>query len=252
MSLLEIVGLTKHFRGVKAVNGINMSIEKGEIVGIIGPNGAGKTTLFKSISGFLTPTSGKVIFKGEDITGMKPYEIAKRGLVRTFQLSTLFEESTVLENLIAGFHLSTKANFWSGIFNMMSSRNEDEEIKKRALELMEFMGFEHLKDAKAKELAHGHQRALAIAMSLATGAELLLLDEPVTGMTATETKDMMSKIRQLRGDKTIILVEHDMKAMMGNADRIYAINFGAPLAEGSPEEICRNEEVIQSYLGVRM
>ena len=251
MSYLEIIGLTKNFKGITAVSDLDLSVEKGEIVGIIGPNGAGKTTLFNMITGFFPPTKGKIIFKGEDITGLKPYEIVKRGLVRTFQLSILFQEATVLENVIAGFHLNAKAGFWSGIFNLVSARDEGEGIHRKAMELMEFMGFAELKDIKAKQLAHGHQRALAIAMSLATGAELILLDEPVTGMTATETRDMMGKIRELSGDKTIVLVEHDMKAMMGNADRICALNFGRKIAEGTPAEICKNKEVIQSYLGVR-
>jgi branched-chain amino acid transport system ATP-binding protein len=251
MSYLETIGLTKKFKGITAVSDLDLSVEKGEIVGIIGPNGAGKTTLFNMISGFFPPTGGKIVFKGEDITGLRPYEVVKRGLVRTFQLSVLFSEATVLENVIAGFHLSAKAGFWGGIFNLTAARNEREEIYHKAMDLMEFMGFAKLKDVKAKQLSHGYQRTLAVAMSLATGAELILLDEPVTGMTATETKDMMGKIRKLRGDKTIILVEHDMKAMMGNADRIYALNFGRKIAEGTPGEICKNKEVIKSYLGVR-
>jgi branched-chain amino acid transport system ATP-binding protein len=251
MSYLEVVGLTKKFKGITAVSDLDMSVQKGEILGIIGPNGAGKTTVFNMLSGFFPPTSGKIIFKGEDITGLKTYEVVRKGIVRTFQLSVLFQDATVLENVLAGFHLSARTGFWSGILNLSPARNEEKDILKKALDLMEFMGFAQFKNAKAKELPHGHQRALAIAMSLATGAEVILLDEPVTGMTATETKDMMAKIRNLSGEKTIVLVEHDMKAMMGNADRIYALNFGRKIAEGSPAEISRNPEVIRSYLGVK-
>jgi branched-chain amino acid transport system ATP-binding protein len=177
--------------------------------------------------------------------------MVRKGIVRTFQLSVLFQDATVLENVLAGFHLSARTGFWSGIFNLAPARKEDADIRKKALDLMEFMDLADSKDTKAKELSHGHQRALAIAMSLATGAEVILLDEPVTGMTPTETRDMMEKIKSLSREKTIVLVEHDMKAMMGSAHRIYAIDFGRKIAEGSPAEIATNPQVIRSYLGVK-
>ncbi len=250
MSLLEIKGLTKAFGGLVAVKDLDLFVNKGEIVGLIGPNGAGKTTLFSMISGFLPPTRGKIIFKGENIVGLKPYEVARRGLVRTFQLTTLFGRATVLENVIAGFYLNTKAGVWSSIFYSSSARSQIREVYQKAMELLEFMGLTEVKDSQAGKLPHGHQRSLGVAIALATNAELILFDEPVTGMTATETRDMMSRLRAIRErGTTIVIVEHDMKAIMGIADRIYAINFGAKIAEGSPKEISNNKEVIKAYLG---
>ncbi len=252
MSLLETRGLTKEFGGLTAVRDIDMFVNKGEVVGLIGPNGAGKTTMFSMLSGFLPPTRGEIIFKGENITRLKSHEIAKRGLVRTFQLTTLFGESTVLENITAGFYLTTEEGIWSSVFYSLSARKELGTVRQKAMELLDFMGLLEVKDARAGELPHGHQRTLGVAMALAASPELLLLDEPVTGMTPTETTAMMDKIRAIREKGlTIILVEHDMKAMMGIADRIYAINFGKKIAEGTALEVRSHEKVIEAYLGRR-
>jgi branched-chain amino acid transport system ATP-binding protein len=252
MKLLETKGLTKRFGGLTAVDNLDIVVDKGEIVGLVGPNGAGKTTAFNIITGVMPPTSGSVIFKGKDVTGLKPYEIAKEGLVRTFQLTTVFGEATVLENVIAGSYLSARQGFWQGLFNMRSARNQNREVLQKAMGLLEFMGLAELKDVKANGLPHGHQRILGVAMAMAANPELILLDEPVTGMTPSETKIMMSKLEQIWGEGMgILLVEHNMKAVMGICKRIYVISFGKKIAEGSPEEIIKNKQVVEAYLGVR-
>ena len=250
MPLLELQRLTKCFGGLTAVNELDLSIEKGEIVGLIGPNGAGKTTVFNTISGVFRPTRGKVLFKDKDITGLEPHSVVRNGLVRTFQLTTLFGDMTVLENILLGFHLTSRIGFWVALFNTASTRGREEQVLERAAELADFMGLGGKQQELAKNLPHGHQRALEMAIALASNPELLLLDEPVTGMSAEEHKEMMNKISGTRDRGiTILLVEHDMRVVMDICDRICVLNFGKKIAEGSPEEICENKEVIAAYLG---
>jgi len=250
MALLELQKLTKIFGGLTAVRDLDLSIEPGEIVGLIGPNGAGKTTVFNAISGMAGPTSGHVIFKGEDITGLKPHSIAMRGLARTFQLTTVFGEMTVLQNIRLGSHLVAGVGFWPAVFNAARTRNRERKVLERAAELADFMGLPGRRNELAKNLSHGHQRSLEMAIALAANPELLLLDEPVAGMSLAETSEMMRKIRAIRERGiTILVVEHDMKLVMDVCSRICVLNFGAKLAEGNPQAICENKEVIAAYLG---
>jgi branched-chain amino acid transport system ATP-binding protein len=247
MPLLEAHNLSKHFGGLAAVNSLDLMVETGEILGLIGPNGAGKTTCFNLLSGVLRPTSGSVVFAGEDITGRRPHQVAARGLVRTFQLATLFQELTALENVLLGLHLHSRL----GLRQILFSRRifpPDEVARSR--EALEFAGLAPHANQLACNLPHGHQRVLGIAMALAARPRLLLLDEPVTGMNLAESGQVMSLIKKIRdGGTTILLVEHNMKAVMGTCDRIVVLNFGRKLAEGTPGEVSTSAEVIEAYLG---
>jgi branched-chain amino acid transport system ATP-binding protein len=247
MPLLETRNLTRHFGGLAAVNHVDLTVEKGEIVGLIGPNGAGKTTCFNLLSGFLRPTAGSIVFDGEDITGLRPHQIAARGLVRTFQLTTLFQEMTALQNVLLGLHLHSG----TGLRQLLFSRRDfpPDEVA-RGREALEFTGLAAHADHLTKNLPHGHQRVLGIAMALAARPRLLLLDEPVTGMNLDESGRVMDLVKTIRGHgTTILLVEHNMKAVMGTCERIVVLNFGQKLAEGTPGEVSTSRDVIQAYLG---
>ena len=250
MALLEIRNLCRRFGGLSAVDDLSMNITQGDIHGLIGPNGAGKSTLFDVVSGFLKPTSGQVIFKGEDITGLKPSATAKKGLVRTFQLTTLFTTYTVLQNVSVAFHVHSGVGLVGALLNGRSTRRKEEDIRKKTAKILEFLDIAHLSDELATNLPHGHQRTLGIAVAMATEPELLMLDEPATGMNPEETSSLMDTIKKIRDRGiTILLVEHNMQAVMQLCDRITAISFGRKLAEGSPEEVRENESVIEAYLG---
>ena len=247
MSLLKTADLTKHFGGLAAVSHVDLTVEEGEIVGVIGPNGAGKTTCFNLLSGFMPPTAGTIIFDREDITGLKPHHIVKRGLVRTFQLTTLFQEMTALENVLLGLHLHSR----KGPRQVLFSRQifPADEIA-RSRDVLAFTGLASHADHLARNLPHGHQRVLGIAMALAARPRLLLLDEPVTGMNLEESARVMTLVKTIRDrGTTILLVEHNMKAVMGTCERIVVLNFGRKLAEGTPAEVSTNSEVIKAYLG---
>jgi len=248
MALLELRGVTKRFGGLVAVNDFDMAVNEGEIRALIGPNGAGKTTTFNLITGFFPVTNGEVIYNGEKITNLKPHVIAKKGLVRTFQLTILFMEFTVLKSVMVARHLHAGLNTFQRA--MGYSGNIERENEKKSLEIIEFLGLGDLKYELAWNLPHGHQRALGIAIALATEPRLLMLDEPVTGMNPIETEHMMDLIRKVRDSGvTILLVEHDMKAVMGLSDYITVMDFGEKIAEGKPEEIAHNELVVEAYLG---
>jgi len=250
MNILELVGLRKQFGELVAVDDIDLTIEEGEIRGLIGPNGSGKTTLFNLITGFIRPTRGRVIWHGHDITGQSPHAIAKKGIARTFQLTTLFKDMTALQNVVIACHLHTKIGLFQQFLRAVGTRKKERAIEEKAVGLLESVGIADVKDEIAGELPHGHQRALEIAIALATESKLLLLDEPVTGMNPIETRDMMDKIKMLRERGiTILLVEHDMRAVMSTCGKITVMNFGKKIAEGTPEEVSKHEEVIEAYLG---
>jgi branched-chain amino acid transport system ATP-binding protein len=247
MPLLEARDLSKHFGGLAAVSGLNLSIETGEIVGLIGPNGAGKTTCFNLLSGFLPPTSGSVLFAGNDITGRRPHKIVGLGLVRTFQHTTLFQDLSVLENVLLGLHLHSRMGLWRLLFSRRVFPSDEVALCR---EVLEFTGLAAEADRLARNLPHGHQRVLGIAMALAARPQLLLLDEPVTGMNLDESARVMSLVRTIRDrGTTILLVEHNMKAVMGTCERVVVLNFGQKLAEGPPGSVSTNAEVIRAYLG---
>jgi len=250
VGILELSGLVKNFGSLVAVNNFDLSIDEGEMRGLIGPNGSGKTTVFNLITGFIRPTRGKVMWQGHDITNQSPDAIAKKGIARTFQLTTLFKDMTALQNVVIASHLHTETGLCQQFSRTARARKKEREIEERAVCLLETMGIADVKDEIAGELPHGHQRALGIAIVLATEPRLLLLDEPVSGMNLTETRDTMDRIKMLRDRGiTILLVEHDMRAVMHTCEKITAMNFGEKIAEGTPEEISRHEELIEAYLG---
>ncbi|TFG63590.1 MAG: ABC transporter ATP-binding protein [Spirochaetales bacterium] len=250
MALLEIQNISMNFGGLKAIKDLSFSIESGEIRGLIGPNGAGKTTLFNVISGVYRPSKGKLFFNNQDITLIKPHATAKLGLVRTFQSITLFKNFSVLKNVLIGRHLHSHYNFLGSLFNSSGTRRYEKENEDRALEILEFMNLLKYKDELALNLPHGHQRALGISIALAAEPTLLMLDEPVTGMNTEETAAMMGLINKInKNGITILIIEHDMKVVMGLCHKITVLNFGQKIAEGTPEEIRLNQEVHEAYLG---
>ncbi|MCB2141080.1 ABC transporter ATP-binding protein [bacterium] len=250
MALLELIHVSKRFGGVRALNDINLKVEQGEIHGLIGPNGAGKTTFFNCVTGIFKQTDGEIIFNGENISNLKTYKRAKKGLARTFQRTALFGQLSVLENVVLGSHLNSNIRISGVLFNTINTRQMEKEIEIEAIKILTFMHLIDHKDDKAVNLSHGHQRSLAISIALATKPKLLLLDEPLAGVSAYETTILSDLILAMR-DKgiTILLVEHDMKAVMRLCDKITAINYGEKLAEGTPHEVQNNPALIEAYLG---
>ncbi len=248
MALLEVESLSRRFGGLTAVDNLSFSVEEGAIHGLIGPNGAGKTTTFNVIGGFYRPSGGRVIYDGRDISGMATHAIAALGLVRTFQATTLFHELTVAENVLVGCHLTARSGLLGVILGAGEERRRDAET--RVGEILAFMGLDGLAGDPCANLPHGLQRALGLAVALAARPKLLMLDEPFTGMNPEETRRMMDLIRQVRDSGvTILLVEHDMRAVMGLCERITVLNFGGLLAEGGPEAIRADPDVVEAYLG---
>jgi branched-chain amino acid transport system ATP-binding protein len=251
VTVLETSNLTMQFGGLTAVNRFDMEVMEGEILGLIGPNGAGKTTIFNVISGVYRPTEGQIFFEGEDITGYKPHQTVKRGISRTFQQTTLFNNFTVLDNILVGLYLEGRMGFLKSVIGTASTRRKDKELRDMAMEILTFSGLEGETEKIATILPHGQKRSLGVAIALASYPTLLLLDEPMTGMNAQETEDMMSLIRKVRDDRgiTSVIVEHNMKAVMGLCDRVVVLDYGAKLAVGSPREVVDNPAVIEAYLG---
>ena len=248
MAILEIKNVTKHFGGLRALNDVSFQVEEGEIRGLIGPNGAGKSTLFKNIAGFQVPTKGSIVYQGNNIAGKKPHTIAEMGVVRTFQETTLFQELSVFENALVGSHISARTNLVSAILGL--DKLKQEAASDKVMEVLQFIGLAERKDQLASELPLGSQRALALSIALVSEPRLMLLDEPFAGMNAEETNHMMGLTRKIQESGiTIVLVEHDMKAVMGLCHYLTVLNFGQLLAEGTPEEIRNNDRVIEAYLG---
>ena len=252
MELLNVDNITMKFGGLTAVSNFKLKIAPGELIGLIGPNGAGKTTVFNMITGIYTPTISKIYFKDQDITGIKPDKIAKVGIARTFQNIRLLENLTVIDNVMIGFHLHLKSNLASAILKFPNYVREEESIYHKSMELLEKVELEKFELEKAGSLPYGQQRKLEIVRALATGPKLLLLDEPAAGMNPQETKELMSFIQKTQDDfnLTILLIEHDMKVVMGICRRILVMDYGVTIAEGNPTEIQNNPEVIKAYLGV--
>jgi len=246
---LETKALTKNFGGLTAVSRLDISIQEGEIVGLIGPNGAGKTTVLNLITGFLRPSEGKILFQEKEISHQKPHVIAELGIGRTFQLAYLFPDFTVFENIVASFHLHPRSSFWEVLFNTGSYRQKEEYIEEQAMEILHLVGLEPVKGSLGKNLPHGYQKLLTMARALAIRPKLLLLDEPIAGMSLEEIKFAMSVIEKIRSQGvTILLVEHNMR-IMTLCNRVIVINFGNKIAEGSMEEVRQNQEVAKAYFG---
>jgi len=248
--LLDVRNITKDFGGLRAIDSVSFHIKEGEIFSIIGPNGAGKTTMFNMITGFLTPTEGGILFKDQKISGLKPYQVARKKIGRTFQLTTLFLQNTVMENLIIGQRVTREAGVLQSIFGGRKRKGRQEEAEDRASQLAEFVGLTGFKDAPAALLPHGAQKQLSIGLALAGGPDLVLLDEPVGGVDMDEIDVIIALIKKISGlGITVCLIEHKMSVVMNISDRILALNYGKKITEDVPEMVCRNEEVIKSYLG---
>jgi branched-chain amino acid transport system ATP-binding protein len=249
--ILTATMVRKEFGGLIAVNDIDFGIPEGSIVGLIGPNGAGKTTFFNMLTGVYKPTSGAIEFDGTDVTGKPPHQITKLGVGRTFQNIRLFEYMTSLENVLVGMHHRLKGGILGSIFGLPRVRREEKEAHERARELLAFSGLKNRDNTLARNLPYGDQRRLEVARALATNPKLLLLDEPTAGMNPQESTTFTQFVSKLREEEglTVLLIEHDMKVVMGVSDRVTVLDYGEKIAEGAPLEIQKNDRVIEAYLG---
>ncbi len=251
MALLETKNLGISFGGLRAVNGFDISVEKGQLYGLIGPNGAGKTTIFNLLTGVYRPDEGAILLDGENLTGKKTIDICKAGIARTFQNIRLFGDLSVLDNVKAGLHDHYPYSTFAGIFRLPRYFKAEREMNGKAMELLKVFGLEDYAEYKAENLSYGQQRKLEIARAMATEPKLLLLDEPAAGMNPNETKELMDTIRFVRDhfDMTILLIEHDMKLVSGICEKLTVLNFGEVLAQGDTQEVLNDPEVITAYLG---
>ena len=249
--VLEIKKISKNFGGIQALTDVSFSVEQGEVLGLIGPNGAGKTTMFNMITAMYPPSSGEVSFVGKSLANLKPHEITKQGICRTFQNIRLFSDLTVRENVMVGNHCRLKTNVFQSVFRTKYQKSEEEKVLRTSDEILEIVGLADDTHTIAKNLSYGQQRRLEIARALASKPQLLLLDEPSAGMNEKETNDLFDLIKKIQEiNITVLLIEHDMPLVMRICSRIVVLNFGKKIAEGTPSSIQNNKEVIEAYLGV--